>query len=71
MLREDVAELAELVHARGLAEEQKPEDRSKLAGRIRLLHDCLRVGIAALRAVESSPVEIRESASRREPAARR
>lgn len=71
LLRDDVAEFAELVRARGLDEEQKPEGREKLAGRVRLLHECIRVGIAALRAIEGLPLESREAAARREAVSRR
>lgn len=49
LLPEDIAALSELVQARGLSEEEKTDDRSKIAGRIRLLHEVLRAGLKALK----------------------
>lgn len=72
LLRDDIAEFAELVQSRGLGEDQKPEGREQLAGRVRLLHECIRVGIAALRAVEGLPFETAaKPGTRRETPARR
>jgi hypothetical protein len=48
LLPEDVAVFARLVKERGLDEEEKSLDRSKLGGRIRLLHEALALGLAAL-----------------------
>ena len=48
LLREDVARFAELVRMRGLAEKVKSEDRSKLAGRIFLLHEVIARGLNTL-----------------------
>jgi hypothetical protein len=49
-LPEDIERFAALVRARGLSESMKPSDRSKLAGRIKLLHEIIETGIAALSA---------------------
>jgi hypothetical protein len=48
-LPEDIAALSALVKAGGLSEEEKTDDRTKLAGRIRLLHDVIRAGLKALK----------------------
>jgi hypothetical protein len=48
ILPEDIARLAWLVKQLGLSEEQKITDRSKLGGRIRLLHEALARGLQAL-----------------------
>jgi hypothetical protein len=45
---QDIEGFARLVAARGLSEEQKPEGREKLAGRIRLLHEVIGAGLAVL-----------------------
>ena len=48
LLPDDVAGFARLVQFRDLAEDRKPEDRKKLAGRIMLMHDVISAGIRAL-----------------------
>lgn len=48
-LPDDIADFSELVKARGLSEDEKRDDRSKLAGRIRLLHDVIRTGLKAMK----------------------
>ena len=48
LLPQDVATFAKLVNQRGLSEERKTSDRSKLAGRVQLLHEALAVGLVAL-----------------------
>lgn len=48
LLPQDIATFAALVRQRGLTEEDKTNDRSKLAGRIQLFHDVLAIGLAAL-----------------------
>jgi hypothetical protein len=48
LLPEDIANLAYLVKERGLNEEQKEADRSKLAGRVQLLHEALARGLQSL-----------------------
>ena len=48
LLPDDVARFAALVRAAGLAETEKPGDRTKLAGRIKLLHDVIDGGLRAL-----------------------
>ena len=53
-LPEDIEGFAELVTRRGLTETIKGEDRSVLAGRIRLLHDVIRTGIATLLAADTT-----------------
>jgi hypothetical protein len=52
-LPDDIAAFAELVKAKGLAEIEKADNRSKLAGRIRLLHDVIRTGLKAMKNKES------------------
>jgi hypothetical protein len=47
-LPEDIARFASLVKQLGLSEEQKTADRSKLGGRIRLLHEALARGLQLL-----------------------
>lgn len=44
-LPEDIRNLAVLVRARGLDEDEKPEDREKMAGRIQLLHEVIEAGL--------------------------
>lgn len=44
-LPEDIKRFSELARARGLAENQKTDDRSRLAGRIRLLHEVIEAGL--------------------------
>jgi len=48
-LPDDIAAFAELVKAKSLAETEKSGDRSKIAGRIRLLHDVIRTGLEAMK----------------------
>ena len=48
LLPEDVERFASLVKQRGLSEERKTSDRSKLGGRILLLHEVLARGLQAL-----------------------
>ncbi len=48
LLPEDIDLFAYLVQECGLSEEQKVTDRSKLAGRIRLLHEALARGLHSL-----------------------
>lgn len=47
-LPEDIAGFVQLVKARGLAEDEKTDDRSKLAGRIKLLHEVIARGLKTL-----------------------
>ena len=48
LLHVDVERLAELVRLRGLAEEEKAADRSRISGRVRLLHEAISLGIQQL-----------------------
>ncbi len=48
LLSEDVARFAELVRMRGLSEEVKTADRSKIAGRVALFHDVITRGLKIL-----------------------
>lgn len=48
-LPENIADFAELVKGRGLAEDSKSDDRSQHAGRIRLLHEVIEAGLDALK----------------------
>lgn len=48
LLPEDVACFAELVRLRDLSERMKPEDRSKIAGRIALFHEVITRGLKLL-----------------------
>jgi hypothetical protein len=48
-LADDIAVFSELVKDRGLSEDEKTDDRSKLAGRIRLLHEVIAAGLDALK----------------------
>ena len=56
LLPHDLERFRELVMIRGLNEHQKDQGRSKLAGRIELLHDVIAAGIAALHEQESERV---------------
>lgn len=47
-LPEDIEKFAKLVQERGLAETSKQNDRSKIGGRIRLLHEVFEAGLAVL-----------------------
>jgi hypothetical protein len=48
LLASDIERFARLVKQRGFAEDQKTESRTKLAGRIQLLHEVIAAGIDAL-----------------------
>jgi hypothetical protein len=48
LLPNDIAQLAALVRKRGLSEDQKPNDRSKLAARIQLFHEIIACGLKML-----------------------
>jgi hypothetical protein len=48
LLPEDIERFASLVKQLGLNEEQKTADRSKLGGRIKLLHEVLTRGLVSL-----------------------
>jgi hypothetical protein len=48
LLPDDIRSFAELVKRRGFNETQKPEDRVKIAGRIKLLHEVISIGLQAL-----------------------
>jgi hypothetical protein len=48
LLPDDIALFADLVEKHGYAEEEKSTDRSKLGGRVQLLHEVLRRGLASL-----------------------
>lgn len=47
LLPQDIAAFAELVRRRKLSESEKRKSREKLAGRIRLLHEVISLGLAA------------------------
>jgi len=49
MLPDDIAAFAEIVKARGLNEDEKPQDRGKIAGRVKLLHEILALGLASFK----------------------
>jgi hypothetical protein len=51
-LPRDIEQFARLVSERGLCETEKPNDRSKISGRIKLLHEVIERGLAALSAKE-------------------
>ncbi len=57
---QDVAKFARLVAARGFSEEQKPEGRERLAGRIMLLHDVIEAGLSALSSRQASSRNIQQ-----------
>ncbi len=48
-LPQDISSFADLVNRRNLNEKSKSDDRSKLAGRIALLHEVLQAGLNALK----------------------
>jgi hypothetical protein len=48
LLPEDIARFAELVRLRGLTEEHKSADRSKIAGRIALFREVIACGLSNL-----------------------
>jgi hypothetical protein len=54
LLPQDVEAFAQLVAARGYAEERKSEDRSRLAGRVKLLHEVIAAGLEAMTARRQS-----------------
>ena len=56
LLPHDLERLRDLVTIRGLNEHRKDQGRSKLAGRIELLHDVIAAGIAVLHEQESEGV---------------
>jgi len=47
-LRKDIENFKQLVKFRKLAENKKPENRKKQAGRIKLLHEVIEIGIEKL-----------------------
>ncbi len=49
-LLQDIERFAALVKARGLSEENKSNDRSKIAGRIKLLREVIDAGLHSLAA---------------------
>jgi hypothetical protein len=49
LLPEDVKLFSELVRLRGLSEDEKTEDRSKIAGRIVLFHEVIAQGLRNFR----------------------
>ena len=51
----EVSASSRLVRARGLNEDGKPEDRSKLAGRIMLFQQVISVGLKTLLATANLP----------------
>ena len=51
----DMKAFADLVRHRGLSEKTKTADRSKLAARIRLLHEVIAAGLFALKAQSAVP----------------
>jgi hypothetical protein len=46
----DIERFAQLVTARGLGEDDKPESREKIAGRIQLFHEIIQAGLRAVHA---------------------
>lgn len=48
LLPEDVKRFAKMVQSRQLAEDRKPEDRKKIAGRVALFHEVIARGLAAM-----------------------
>jgi hypothetical protein len=48
LLPQDIAAFSALVRSCGLSEDQKPEDRKKIAGRIKLFHEVIARGIKAV-----------------------
>jgi hypothetical protein len=53
-LQEDIERFAALVKARGLSEDKKSDDRSKIAGRISLLREVIDAGLHSLAAKQRS-----------------
>jgi hypothetical protein len=56
LLPGDMQAFAELVRKRGLGEEDKPETRDKIAGRVLLLHEVIATGLLALSYLEAAKV---------------
>ena len=54
LLPDDIKAFAKLVQIRGLSEDQKNTDRTKIAGRIQLLHEVLSRGLKELLSDEVS-----------------
>ena len=48
LLPKDIETFAQLVKSRGYSEDHKSSDRSRLGGRVQLLHEALERGLAAL-----------------------
>ena len=48
LLPKDIENFARLVKIRGYSEDQKSSDRSRLGGRVQLLHEALERGLAAM-----------------------
>lgn len=48
LLREDVQRFSDIVRKRGLSEEQKTDDFSKIGGRIEILHEAIARGLTSL-----------------------
>ena len=48
-LADDITAFSDLVRARGLSEDDKTDDRSKISGRIKLLHEVIKAGLDALK----------------------
>jgi hypothetical protein len=48
LLPDDISRFAELVKKRGFSEDEKTESRSPIAGRVKLLHEVIAFGLAAL-----------------------
>ena len=67
-LPEDIERFAYLIQKRGLAEELKSEDRSKLAGRIKLMREIFDAGLKEImknepnKAMEPTPVNVTDPA---------
>ncbi|MGA9030922.1 MAG: hypothetical protein WB402_00150 [Sulfuricaulis sp.] len=50
LLPQDIERFAEICRSRGLDEDSKSKDRSKIAGRIKLLREVIAKGLAVIRA---------------------
>ena len=48
LLPEDIRAFSQLVKIRGLHEEEKPDHKEKIAGRVTLLHEVIESGIKTL-----------------------
>ena len=48
LLPQDIGDFSALVRSCGLSENQKPEDRKKIGGRIKLLYEVIARGIKAV-----------------------